>query len=107
MNCTEEMYKAFKNAAFGPDSDNETLADSMKNGIEAALEVKTKDVVWPEAIGRTILDGPNRAAIYRYAPCIRTYGEYSRESVKNSKGWNLEGEPVYTRSQVEKMLAQK
>lgn len=64
------------------------------------------DVVWPEAIGRILEDGPARVSPYG-AVCLRSYDDYSKESVANSNGHSIEGEEVFTRSQVEKMLAQK
>lgn len=51
MNCTDEMYQAFKDEAFGPNSDNETMADNFKNGIEAAIEVMVKG----KAVGKVSL----------------------------------------------------
>lgn len=103
MNCTDDMYQAFKDAAYGPTSDNETMADSFKNGIEAAMACKAKSVVWPEAVGRVLEDGPDRMHPYG-AVCLRSYSEYSKVNVSNSNGFSKEGEEVFTRSQVEQML---
>lgn len=41
--CSDAMLAAFKSAAYGPDSENETMRDSLKNGIEAALLVWHQD----------------------------------------------------------------
>lgn len=39
MECTEEMYQAFKEVMHGPTADTECYADLSKNAIEAALLV--------------------------------------------------------------------
>lgn len=41
MQCTEEMYQAFKATVYSKSAENETVADATKNGIEAAIEVST------------------------------------------------------------------
>lgn len=104
MNCTDDMYQAFKDAAYGPTSDNETMADSFKNGIEAAMACKAKSVVWPEAVGRVIIPGPRHDL--KNMPCysLRSYEEYPKIIAKNAKGYWTEGEELFTRSQVEQML---
>lgn len=103
MNCTDDMYQAFKDVAFGPSSDNETQADCFMNGIEAAMACKAKSVVWPKAVGRVLEDGPKTTHPYG-ALCLRSYSEYSKADVSNSIGYSKEGEEVFTRSQVEQML---
>lgn len=53
IQCSDAMLAAFKSAAYGPDSENETMRDSLKNGIEAALLVWHQDSLprEPAAVG--------------------------------------------------------
>lgn len=104
MNCTDDMYRAFKDAAYGPTSDNETMADSFKNGIEAAMACKAKSVVWSEAIGRVIIPGPKHDHNNMPRKSLRSYEEYSKDNLADAKGFWCEGEELFTRSQVEQML---
>lgn len=95
--CTEEMLKAFKKVFYSEQNDSETLRDLTMNAIEAAIEAHTG--VLPTngttLVGRFIEPGPNFKGAER-VPSIRTYEEYSETGVKESLGYWIEGEKVYT-----------
>lgn len=55
-------------------------------------------------VGRLIEPGPTYRGVERIAQ-IRSYSEYSEASLADSNGYWLEGEKVYSQSQVFEMLA--
>lgn len=50
----------------------------------------------PSPVGRLIEPGPNHRTVGTYAKSIRTYEEYSLQSVKDSNGYWIEGQQVWT-----------
>lgn len=95
--CSEEMLKAFKKVFYNDQNDSETLRDLTMNAIEAAMEayIGKTPVNGATPVGRFIEPGPRFNGAER-VPSIRSYEEYSETSVKESKGYWVEGEKVYT-----------
>lgn len=91
---TDEMYEEFKRIAFGPESANQSLRDTIKNGIEAVLEMMNKPAKY-EVVGRIIEPGPAFGVRNKPPMSIRSYGEYSKESLAASSGYWKEGDLVY------------
>lgn len=67
----------------------------------------TKTEHWPEPIGRVLVPGVGWEKVDPYRDnrlTIRSYEEFDRLAVSTSNNYWAEGEPVYTRSQVERII---